>query len=107
MSVEEDIGGLKADMATVKGQTSKIFDRIESLSEHVIEHSAKTTAQITHLGNLGEKVQEDIGTVESRVDNLEQSRTRAKWYLMGIGGGGALGGASLIEVIVRALKGGG
>lgn len=46
MSVEEDIGGLKADMKTVKDQASRIFHKMDEMHTALIKHSVEAVARL-------------------------------------------------------------
>lgn len=106
MSVEEDIGGLKADMRTVREQTSRIFEKIDELSTAV---SQQRTSELTRLSNiedrnkaLGHKME---NTVVPNVESLLLSRSRAKGLITGVGATAGLAAATVLEIVRSYLRG--
>jgi hypothetical protein len=106
MSVEEDIGGLKSGMTTVTSQTSEIFRKMDDLTKHVIEHTTETRGRLSSLEDRDIDFKDQVGGISDRVDKLEDNHTKAKWWLFGVGGSGAVGGATVIEIIKSTLRGG-
>lgn len=107
MSVEEDIGGLKADMRTVREQTSRIFEKIDELSSAISEHR---TSELTRLSNMEDRnrVLNDYmeNNIAPELDSLLLTRSRAKGWIAGVGAFAGLAAATITEIIRSMIKGG-
>lgn len=104
MSTEEDIGALKADMTTVKGQTSKIFETMNVLSTQITSHMATETAKRKEFETLIAQMKTDNKALTTRVGELEDAQKAAKWWVLGLGGGGVLGGTALIDFLKSIIR---
>ena len=79
MSVEEDIGGLKADMKTVKDQASKIFDKMDEMHTAMTAFTA-TTSERQKMGDERfyglkgsyEELEGSVATLRANHDSLSQ-----------------------------------
>lgn len=106
MSFEEDIGGLKADMRTVREQTSRMFEKIDEMSVAILEHR---TSELTRLSNVEDRHQflndhiEDSITPE--LNSLLLTRSRAKGWIAGVGATAGLAAATITEIIRSMIKG--
>ncbi len=102
MGQEADIGGLKADMKTVKAQTSAIFDKLGEMSDKFADHH---TAEQTRLGIIEDRqgtLREHIKeTVDPAVKDFKATKHKTIGYLLGFGAGGA----GIVELIKTLFKG--
>ena len=102
MPVEEDIGGLKADMRTVTEQTSAIFHKIDDLTSSLSERNTKEEARLSILEERQKILRSHI---EDNINPAVESIKNAKGYMLGLGGGAAIGGVGIIEAIKHFFKG--
>lgn len=107
VSVEEDIGGLKADMATVKDQTSKISAKIDEMSTTLTAHSVQTVVRLDVIEERHASLSDHIDThVDPQVRSYIKTRASARGMLLGIGGVAGLVSGALFDVVKDFWKGG-
>jgi hypothetical protein len=107
MSVEEDIGGLKADMTSVKDQTSKIFSKIDVMNSNLISHSSQTLVRLDVIEERHDALSEHV---ESRVDphirNFVKARASAAGLFVGIGTAAGFASGAIFDALKSFWKGG-
>lgn len=107
MSVEEDIGGLKADMATVKDQTSKIFAKIDGMSVALTAHSSQTVVRLDVIEERHAILSDHIDTqVDPHIRSYVKTRAGARGILLGIGAAAGLVSGALFDLVKVFWKGG-
>lgn len=107
MSMEEDIGGLKADMRTVRDQTSRISDKMDDMSMVITTHMASEASRLLVLEDRYDDLKVHIEeTVEPDLKSLVQSRSRAKGVITGIGATAGITAATLTEILRSVFRGG-
>lgn len=114
MSDENKVGGLEVKVDILLDQTSKIFTSVNQTNIDFAAHVARSNGQFERVEVRHDDLKEDVGSlrgsvegIETRVDVVEKTQSNAKWYFLGMGGGGLLGGATLLEIIRGIIKGGG
>lgn len=107
MSVEEDIGGLKADMKTVKDQTSKIFGKIDDMHTALIEHSVEAVVRLDVVEERHAVLSNHVATqVDPHVRSYVKTRASARGMLLGIGGVAGLVSGALLDFLKAFWRGG-
>lgn len=106
MSIEEDIGGLKADMITVKDQTSKIFSKIDLVNSNLTTHSTQTLVRLDVIEERHDALSEHV---ESRVDphikNFVKARASATGLFVGIGTAAGFASGAIFDALKVFWKG--
>lgn len=106
MSVEEDIGGLKADMTTIKDQTSRIFTKIDHMSSNLTAHSSRTIVRLDVLEEKQAGLNEHIDTrVDPHIRSLIRVRSGAVGVFVGIGSVAGFASSALFDAVKVFLKG--
>lgn len=108
MSAQEDIGGLKADMKTVKDQTSKIFDKMDEMHTTLIKHSVETRGRLDVVEERHDTLSDYIATqVDPHVRSYVRTRANARGVLLGVGGVAGLVSGAMFDFLKAFWKGGG
>lgn len=107
MSVEEDIGGLKADMKTVKDQTSRIFRKMDEMHAALIKHSVEAVARLDVVEERHDTLSDYVTTqVDPHVRSYLRTRASAKGVLLAIGGIAGLVSGAFFDFLKAFWNGG-
>lgn len=98
MNTEADIGALKADMKTVKAQTSKIFDIMDEVRT---SSTALTVAVTGHMDRTDTRLKD----LETRQKKTETALARVLWVHGPIMSGLAVVGTLIVTKIVGIWPG--
>ena len=107
MSVEEDIGGLKADMKTVRNQNSKIFHKIDEMHTALITHSVEAAARLDAVEERHEILSDYVATqVDPHISSYVRTRASARGVLLVVGGVVGLLSSALFDFLKAFWNGG-
>lgn len=99
MSIDEDIGGLKADMRTVREETSRISSKIDRMNTSITAHNATERAR---LASLEERCLSLTAHIEKNINpelkSLMQSRSSMRGWIAGVGAASGLVAATIMEM---------
>lgn len=107
MSVEEDIGGLKADMKTVKDQTSRIVGKMDEMHTALVKHSVEAVVRLDVAEERHTILSNHVTTqVDPYVRSYVKTRAGARGMLLGIGGVAGLVSGVLLDFLKAFWRGG-
>lgn len=103
MSVEEDIGGLKADMETVKGQTSNIFTTVNGMAVALADYMATTTARQDRTDEHVEELKTEQDEVSVKVDAIVNEQKKMRGTLAKVSSVAGVIGAAIGAATVKSV----